>query len=82
MVSHLMGSRWGNERSQPLEQFVGFHQNVGGAVTPRGLEPVGQPPVRRRFEAFDGEWRSRHVATQTFQTAAIARRDRHVCVQT
>ena len=81
MISHLMGSRWGDEWSQPLEQFVAFHENMGGAVAPRGLEPVGQAAIRRRFEAFDGEWRAGHVSTQAFQPTAIACRDRHVCVQ-
>jgi hypothetical protein len=44
---------------------------MGRAVSPAGLEPIGETSIRHRFEAIQSERRSRYIATQTFESATI-----------
>ena len=55
---------------------------MGRAVSPAGLEPIGETSIRHRFKAIQSERRSRHITTQTFEAAPIVAGNRHVCVQT
>jgi hypothetical protein len=55
---------------------------MGRAVSPAGLEPIGETSIRHRFKAIQSERRSRHIATQAFESAPIIAGNRHVCVQT
>jgi hypothetical protein len=82
VITDLVRTRWGDERSQSLEKLVPLHHDMGRAVSPAGLEPIGETSIRHRFEAIQSERRSRHITTQTFEAAPIVGGNRHVCVQT
>jgi len=77
-----MRTRGRNERGQSFEKLVPLHHDMGRAVSPTGLEPIGETSIRHRFEAIQSERRSRHITTQTFESAPIVAGKRHVCVQT
>ncbi len=82
VIADLMRT-WGRyEWGQSLEKLVSLHHDMGRAVSPTGLEPIGEASIGHRFESIQGERRSRHITTQTFEPAPIVGGNRHVGVQT
>ena len=71
MIANLMRT-WGwYEWGQSIEKLVSLHHDMGRAVSPAGLEPIGEAPISHRFEAILRERRSSHITTQTFESAPI-----------
>ncbi len=78
VVADLVGAwRW-NQRGESFEEFPPFHPDVGRAVAPAGLQPVGQAAIGHGLEALHREWGPRHVAAQSLEAAAISRWNGHV----
>ncbi len=78
MVPDLVGA-WGwNQRSESFEWFTTFHQNVGRAVAPACLEPIGRAAVRRGLETLHRDWRPCDVAAESLEAATISRWNGHV----
>jgi len=60
-----------------VDEFTALHQDVAGAVSPASLQTQGEPAVGMFFQTLVCERRSRDVAAQALESAAIAGRHCH-----
>jgi len=51
-------------------------------ISPASLESISEAAISHRFESIQSERRSRHIPTQTFESAPIVAGNRHIGVQT
>ena len=79
VIADLIRPRRRDQRSQPLEQLASLHHDMRRAVSPLGLQAIGEPTVRHRLEATQGKWRARVIRRDQIQTAkpALTRLSRH-----
>ena len=68
-----MGPWRGDQGHESVDEFTALHQDVAGAVAPAGLQTQGEPAVGMFFQALVRERRSRDVAAQALESAAIVR---------
>ena len=64
MVADLVRARRRDQGREPLDQFQGLEEYVGGAVAPTVPEPVAEPAVGKLGEPPGCERGPGHVATQ------------------
>jgi hypothetical protein len=76
-----VSTRWWDEGHQAFEELASLHQDVGGSVTPAGLEAQGERSTRAGLEPLAGEWRSGDIAAEPLEAATISGRDGHFSVQ-
>jgi hypothetical protein len=81
VVSHLMGSRWRDQRDETVDQLASLHLNVRGAVAPAGLQAKRESAVGLLLEAIVRGRRAGHIAAQTLEAAAVAGGDGHGSVE-
>ena len=67
--------RW-DQRRQPLEQLPPLHHDMGRAVSPGRLEPIGETTIDHRFESTQGKRRTGDITTEPLESLPIACWDR------
>ena len=66
-----MGSRRWDQRSQALQEFSTLHQDMGRAISPAGLQAVGEKSIRQCFEALQGKGRAGCIAAKPLEAATV-----------
>jgi hypothetical protein len=69
-----MGARGRDQWSQAFKEFAALHQDVGRAVSPAGLQTVGEKSIRQCFEALQGKGRPSNIAAKPLEPSPVAGR--------